>query len=61
MASLSGFALSARALPGEAESKAAEFVEGISNDTSGSTANGIANGKRCCGNNAEAVIAVLRS
>jgi len=40
------FALSGRGLPAGAWSNAAESVDGSSNDTVGSTSNGIANGKR---------------
>jgi len=40
------FALSGRGLPAGAQSKTAESVEGTSNDTVGSTSNGIANGMR---------------
>jgi hypothetical protein len=48
------FAVSARGLPAGAESKTAESIEGTSNDTSESTSNGIANGKRSPSDNAEA-------
>ena len=55
------FARSARGLPAGAVSRTAAAVERTSNDTAGSTSNGIANGKRSYGNHAGAVPIPLRS